>query len=94
MIMPTRELIEKHIYQRCDDVVDNLRTQNFYLPEYSDDERQVCEWWLVSDWFLWKLKQGNYENGLGFDYLGLHIWGRFSTGISLEDDGYIRDMAM
>ncbi len=88
------ELIHSHINQRCDELVDHLRQQEFFLPEYSDDERQVCEWWLVSDWFLWKLKQSNYQIGLGFEYLGLHIWGRFSTGISLKDDGYIKQMAI
>ena len=54
------------------------------------DEKEIFEWYLVSDWFIDKLREKN-EPVIDNDYG--EYWGRCCTGQSIYLDHVIQELA-
>ena len=57
-----------------------------------DEEREVLEFWAVSEWLADKLIEKGEQVGKGF--LGMHVWGRRCSGQAIYLDEVIQDIAI
>lgn len=61
-----------------------------YATELDPEEREVYEHWAVTDWLGKKLEARGEK--VDFDFAGLTIWGRTTTGQSISMDSVMSDI--
>jgi len=87
-------MTDEEILEHFDDSKeDEEMTQEEFIENYRDngyDQKEIMEWWLVSDWLLDKLKLKN-EAFIDNDYG--EYWGRCCTGQSIYLDCVIQELA-
>lgn len=87
-------LTDEEILENFDDSKEDEEiTQEEFIRDYrynGYDEKEVMEWYLVSDWLLYKLKSKN-EAFIDNDYG--EYWGRCCTGQSICLDYVIQELA-
>ena len=60
---------------------------NWDLSSY---DNQVCEYWLITEWLATKLAEKGET--IEQDFIGLCIWGRVTSGLSIWCDYVIQDI--
>lgn len=85
---------DEEILENFDDSKEDEEiTQEEFIRDYrynGYDQKEIMEWWLVSDWLLDKLKLKN-EAFIDNDYG--EYWGRCCTGQSIYLDCVIQELA-
>jgi hypothetical protein len=77
------DAVQRHVFTRCGQAVTRLAEAGLVpWPVVPDSEREVGEWWLVSDDLAGRLR------GAGHPVLRfgeLNLWGRASGGAPQDD---------
>jgi hypothetical protein len=85
---------DEEILENFDDSKEDEEiTQEEFIRDYrynGYDQKEIMEWYLVSDWLLYKLKSKN-EAFINNDYG--EYWGRCCTGQSIYLDFVIQEIA-
>jgi hypothetical protein len=87
-------MTDEEILEHFDDSKEDEEiTQEEFITDYRDngyDQKEIMEWYLVSDWLLDKLKLKN-ETFIDNDYG--EYWGRCCTGQAIYLDFVIQEIA-
>lgn len=75
-----------HLQEQIQDVSSEISV----LTEEQETPQEALEWWIVTDWMYEKLKEMN-EIVLACDYF--KVWGRGTSGQSIEIDTVIEELA-
>jgi len=89
LYMTDEEILEAYSYH----FVEEEEQENFFIErvrDNGDDMNEIFEWYLVSDWFLDRLREIN-EPIIDNDYG--EYWGRTCTGQSIYLDHNIQELA-
>ena len=89
LYMTDEEILEAHSYH----FVKEEEQENFFIERVRDnggDMNEIYEWYLVSDWFLDRLREIN-EPVIDNDYG--EYWGRCATGQAICLDHNIQELA-
>ena len=94
-----KQIIEREVYYCVSSLIDELMSNEKYMDELIEytcrvddegNELEVYEYWLVSDWLADKLKA---RDEIVFEFHGLTIWGRTTTGQAMYMDYDIQEIA-
>ena len=97
--MKSRRIVEREVHYCVSHLISELFNNPEYTDEligydsYYDDEGEyieVYEYWLISDWLAGKLKE---RDEIVFEFYGLTIWGRTTTGQAISMDYDIQEIA-
>lgn len=91
--MTPHEMTNSHVLKNINVLLNSFRnlTDEWLELFYKNDEREIYEYWLVSDWLAEQLS--NKGEIIETNFYGLCVWGRTTTGQAVKMDSVIQEIA-